>query len=124
MNTLSELSSYVYLLGNDARILHLYTEGENFMSIHELLQDLYEVCFEYYDTFAEMAISHGESIPNPSDIVLSEGIDWNPTFGDAFDTNFIIDEVKEKGKTATFKVIDNDTKNKPDDWIENPNTGR
>lgn len=33
-------------------------------------------------------------------------------------------EVKEKGKTATFKVIDNDTKNKPDDWIENPNTGR
>lgn len=97
MNTLSELSSYAYLLGNDARILHLYTEGENFMSIHELLQDLYEVCFEYYDTFAEMAISHGESIPNPSDIVLSEGIDWNPTFGDAFDTNFIIGEVKEKG---------------------------
>ena len=33
-------------------------------------------------------------------------------------------EIKEKGKTATFKVIDNDTKNKPDDWIENPNTGR
>lgn len=26
MNTLSELSSYVYLLGNDARILHLYTK--------------------------------------------------------------------------------------------------
>ena len=44
-----------------------------------------------------MAISHGESIPNPSDIVLSVGIDWNPTFGDAFDTNFIIGEVKEKG---------------------------
>lgn len=33
-------------------------------------------------------------------------------------------EVKEKGKTAIFKVIDNDTKNKPDDWIENPNTGK
>ena len=43
MNTLSELSSYVYLLGNDARTLHLYTEGENFMSIHELLQDFYEL---------------------------------------------------------------------------------
>ena len=97
MNTLSLLSCYVYLLGNDARILYLYTEGENFMSIHELLQDLYEVCFEYYDTFAEMAIAHGETIPNPSDIVLSEGIDWNPTLGDAFSTNFIIGEVKEKG---------------------------
>jgi hypothetical protein len=23
-----------------------------------------------------------------------------------------------------FKVVDQDTKNKPDDWIENPNTGR
>lgn len=33
-------------------------------------------------------------------------------------------EIKDGGKTAMFKVIDNDTKNKPDDWIENPNTGR
>lgn len=33
-------------------------------------------------------------------------------------------QVKESGKTEMFKVIDNDTKNKPDDWIENPNTGR
>ncbi len=32
--------------------------------------------------------------------------------------------VKDGGKTAMFKVIDNDTKNKPDDWVENPNTGR
>lgn len=32
--------------------------------------------------------------------------------------------VKDGGKTTMFKVIDNDTKNKPDDWIENPNTGR
>lgn len=33
-------------------------------------------------------------------------------------------EVQESGKTATFKVVDSDTKNKPDDWIENPNTGK
>ena len=32
--------------------------------------------------------------------------------------------VSQGGNTATFKVIDNDTKNKPDDWIENPNTGK
>lgn len=32
--------------------------------------------------------------------------------------------VKNGGQTSMFKVIDNDTKNKPDDWIENPNTGR
>lgn len=33
-------------------------------------------------------------------------------------------EVQESGKTSMFKVVNNDTKNKPDDWIENPNTGR
>ena len=97
MNTLSKLSSYIYLLGNDTRLLHLYTEGENFMSIHELLQDLYEVCFEYYDTFAEMAIAHGEMIPNPTDIVFDESITWLPTNGDGFDTTAIVNEVKEKG---------------------------
>ena len=32
--------------------------------------------------------------------------------------------VKDGGKTSMFRVIDNDTKNKPDDWVENPNTGR
>ncbi|MBO5478023.1 MAG: hypothetical protein J6A15_09790 [Clostridia bacterium] len=32
--------------------------------------------------------------------------------------------VKDGVKTKMFKVIDNDTKDKPDDWIENPNTGR
>ena len=44
-----------------------------------------------------MAIAHGETIPNPSDIVLTEEIDWNPTLGNAFETNFIVNEVKEKG---------------------------
>ncbi len=33
-------------------------------------------------------------------------------------------KVKEGGKTAMFKVVNSDTKNKPDDWIENPNTGK
>lgn len=33
-------------------------------------------------------------------------------------------QVKEDGKTEVFKVVDNSSKNKPDDWIENPNTGR
>ena len=32
--------------------------------------------------------------------------------------------VGEGGKTGMFKVVNNDTKNNPDDWIENPNTGR
>ena len=32
--------------------------------------------------------------------------------------------VKDGGKTGMFKVISKDTKNKPDDWVENPNTGR
>ena len=97
MNTLSELSNYVYLLGNDARLLHLFTEGDNFMSVHELLQSLYELCFEYYDTFAEMAIAHGERIPNPTDILLESGVEWNPTSGDSFGTTFIVAEVTDKG---------------------------
>lgn len=29
----------------------------------------------------------------------------------------------QEGTTNMFKVINSDTKNKPDDWIENPNTG-
>ena len=33
-------------------------------------------------------------------------------------------EVNETGTTSMFKVISKDTKNKPDDWIENPNTGK
>ena len=33
-------------------------------------------------------------------------------------------KVKDGGKTAMFKVVNSDTKNKPDDWIENPNTGK
>ena len=33
-------------------------------------------------------------------------------------------KVKEGGKTAMFKVVNSDTKNRPDDWIENPNTGK
>ncbi len=33
-------------------------------------------------------------------------------------------KVKDGGKTTMFKVVNSDTKNKPDDWIENPNTGK
>lgn len=32
--------------------------------------------------------------------------------------------VGEGKKTGMFKIVNNDTKNNPDDWIENPNTGR
>ena len=32
--------------------------------------------------------------------------------------------VGEGKQTGMFKIVNNDTKNNPDDWIENPNTGR
>jgi len=32
--------------------------------------------------------------------------------------------VQEGGDTSIFKIINSDTKNKPDDWIDNPNTGK
>ena len=94
---LSELSSYIYLLGNDVRLLHLYATGENFMEIHLLLEDIYNLCFDKYDVFAEMAIAHGETIPNPTDILLDESIGWTPIFGSDFDVDFIKTNVIERG---------------------------
>ena len=33
-------------------------------------------------------------------------------------------KVKDRADTAMFRLIDKDTRNKPADWIENPNTGK
>lgn len=60
--SLSELSDLLYLFGNDVRLLHLHTVGLQFFSFHKALNELYDVCYDMYDSLAEMAISHKESI--------------------------------------------------------------
>ena len=108
METLSYLSSYIYLFGNDIRLLHLYTKGENFIEVHELLNELYDICFDYYDVFAEMAIAHDEIIPNPTDILLEDDIAWNPIVGDNFSSDDIKNYVLDKGNEI-IKFADNIT---------------
>ena len=48
--SLAELALYVYAFGNDVRTLHLHTTGNNFISIHESLNELYDVLFEAFDS--------------------------------------------------------------------------
>ena len=50
--TLSKLSSYVYLFGNDVRLLHLHTTGVHFFEYHEKLNELYDILFNFYDALA------------------------------------------------------------------------
>ena len=99
--TLSELAALLYAFGNDVRILHLYTSGEDFKTYHETLNDLYDILFDAYDTTAEMAISHDEKIVNPAK-VLEVCTDWTPIEGEKFTTDTILKEVDDRGN----KVLD------------------
>lgn len=97
--TLSELSSYVYLFGNDVRLLHLHTIGTHFFEYHKKLNELYDILFNFYDALAESAITHDEEIGNPSELILDENISWEVLEGKDFDVEEIISTVLEKGKT-------------------------
>ena len=97
--TLSKLSSYVYLFGNDVRLLHLHTTGVHFFEYHEKLNELYDILFDFYDALAESAITHDEEIGNPSELILDESVDWEVLEGKDFDVEEIISIVLEKGKT-------------------------
>lgn len=97
--TLSELSSYIYLFGNDVRLLHLHTVGTHFFEYHEKLNELYDILFNFYDALAESAITHDEEIGNPSELILDENISWEVLEGKDFDVEEIISIVLEKGKT-------------------------
>lgn len=64
--SLADIATELYNFGNDIRILHLYAAGKNFMEYHKKLNELYNEVFEAYDEIAELAISKGEKVPNPS----------------------------------------------------------
>ncbi len=95
---LSELSSYVYLFGNDVRLLHLHTVGVHFFEYHEKLNELYDILFDFYDALAESAIAHNEEIGNPSELILDENLSWETLEGKDFNAEEIIPIVLEKGK--------------------------
>lgn len=64
--SLADIATELYNFGNDIRILHLYAAGKNFMEYHKKLNELYDEVFKAYDEIAELAISKGEKVPNPS----------------------------------------------------------
>lgn len=64
--SLADIATELYNFGNDIRVLHLYAAGKNFMEYHKKLNELYDEVFKAYDEIAELAISKGEKVPNPS----------------------------------------------------------
>lgn len=92
---LTELANYLYLFGNDVRMLHLLSSGEEFLTIHTELEDIYNICFDFYDFACESAISNGESIINPSTLI--NNVAWNPIVGDRFDQRVIVEYVNSMG---------------------------
>lgn len=101
--SLAELALYVYAFGNDVRTLHLHTTGNNFISIHESLNELYDVLFEAFDNFAEMAISHNETVQNPTNI--KDNIEWEPLECKDFNSDDICKIINEKGNTLINSIL-------------------
>lgn len=101
--SLAELALYVYAFGNDVRTLHLHTTGHNFISIHESLNELYDVLFEAFDNFAEMAISHNETVQNPTNI--KDNIEWEPLECKDFNSDDICKIINEKGNMLINNIL-------------------
>lgn len=96
--TLAELADYLYMFGNDCRMLHLYSVGEEFLTIHALLEELYDLAFDFYDFVCESAISHGEFVTNPSLIYDRLKGFWQPITGNAFTQAESVAYIRENGK--------------------------
>ena len=101
--SLADLALYVYAFGNDVRTLHLHTTGQDFISIHEKLNELYDVLFEAFDSFAEMAISHNETVQNPTNI--KDSIEWEPLESKDFSSDEICKVINEKGNVVINDIL-------------------
>ena len=103
--TLSEVAQYLSALFFDLRTIHFKTTGNDFLTYHELAQELYEQTEEYYDDIVETAISFDN---NTSPMYVLPG-DWNfvdennslSTDGQ-FVQNLILDKLK-----AIYDVLEN-----------------
>lgn len=100
--SLADIATELYNFGNDIRILHLYAAGKNFMEYHKKLNELYDEVFEAYDEVAELAISKGERVPNPSSHLAFSNIFYKPLDPKDYSSEQISQEVLNRGN----KVLD------------------
>lgn len=70
---LAEIAQNIASFSFDMRTIHLNVCGNDFLSLHEYAQELYEEAEKQYDQFAEMAISFNEPV---SAMNVLAG-DWN-----------------------------------------------
>lgn len=96
---ISKAALYAYLLANDIRTMHLHAVGDDFDKIHEISQVLYEEAESEFDDLAELAISNGETIPNP--ILAAQYVDteteWPPLVGETFNWPQFINNLQNIG---------------------------
>ena len=93
---ITELGEYLYLFGNDIRVLHLLAKGDEFLTIHTELNDLYDEVFDFYDFATESGIAHDEEITNPS-VLTDKHSDWIPLEVKDFTLEEIKNYVMENG---------------------------
>ena len=68
-----------------------------------LLLILYDVLFEAFDSFAEMAISHNETVQNPTNI--KDSIEWEPLESKDFSSDEICKVINEKGNVVINDIL-------------------
>lgn len=98
--SLADIATELYNFGNDIRTLHLYAAGKDFMEYHKKLNELYDEVFEAYDEIAELAISKGEKVPNPSSHSAFDS--YKPLDSTDYSSEQISQEVLSRGN----KVLD------------------
>lgn len=99
--SLADIATELYNFGNDIRMLHLYAAGKNFIEYHKKLNELYDEVFKAYDDVAELAISKGEKVPNPSS-KQSAFNSYKPLDPTDYNSEQITQEVLNRGN----KVLD------------------
>lgn len=100
--SLADIATELYNFGNDIRVLHLYAAGKNFMEYHKKLNELYDEVFKAYDEVAELAISKGEKVLNPSSQSSFSNISYKPLDPANYSSEQITQEVLNRGN----KVLD------------------
>jgi DNA-binding ferritin-like protein len=86
-------------------MLHLLAKGEEFLSVHAELENLYDIMFDLYDFACESAIAHGEEITNPSNLI-NKITDWNAIQSQEFSMDDIYEYVIENGKFILQSITD------------------
>ena len=99
---LNEISSFLYLFGNDLRMLHLNCVGKDFLYVHKELNDFYDEVFDFYDQVAESSLTQLEVIGNPSDLILDN--EWESVQGNNFTFDEVLEIVNAKGNEVLSAI--------------------